>query len=114
SCIHPVEEFSDAYLQSAGDPQDRLDAGVADAAFNPANKRAVEVSLLSELVLGKSSLGPNPGHIATEGEESSVTVFHRSHHAPDDARSSVAYRLQCSKRELWLVGRRKGFISHVF
>ena len=97
--MHSFEEFSNADLQSAGDPEDRLDARVADAAFDPADKRAVEVSLLGEFVLGKSSVSPNPGHIATEGEESSVTVFHKAHHAPYGARPSVAYRLQCSKLE---------------
>ena len=52
-----------------------------------------------ELILGGSSFCLEPGYIATEGEEGSVTVFHWAHDAPYGARPSVAYRLQCSKLE---------------
>ena len=49
---------------------------VSEAALDTTKIDGIKVSFLGEFVLGKSSVSPNPGHIATEGEEGSVTVFH--------------------------------------
>ena len=72
---------------------------IANTALDAAQVSAVEVGFLGKFVLGKSSFVEDMGNVPTEGSEDFITSRHWANHAPNDARSSVAYRLQCSKLE---------------
>ena len=85
--------------QRSGQLYDDFDSRIANSSFNPTQVGAVEVCLFCESVLGKSSFVANTRNVATKGDESFVPNRHLVNHAGKDARSSVAYRLQCSDLE---------------
>jgi len=99
SRVHSFAELVHRDAKRTSKADDDFDSRITNTALNAAQVRAVEISLLCEFVLGKSSFVADTSDVPSEGRESFVLNRHLANHAANDACSSVAYRLQCSKLE---------------
>lgn len=86
-------------MQRLRDANDRLNAGITDAALDATDVGAIKVGLLSKFVLGKPPLVAYSSDILAERNEDPILCWHFLHDVQDDAISSVDYRLQCSSRD---------------
>jgi hypothetical protein len=93
-----LQSFCPSDIQRFRNPENGLDARVADTALDAADVGAIEVGSFGELVLREFPPGADPGDISTEGNEGPVTHWHVAHHVRNLAPASVDYRLQCSSR----------------
>jgi len=67
SRLNPFAKLANSDVQRIGNPENRLNAGIANTSLNAADVSAVEISLFGEGILGNPALVPYAGNISSEG-----------------------------------------------